>query len=84
MAREGLLEILDYISDDNPLAAVALMDEIEEKVVRLLENPLIHRPGRVAGTRELVVRPNYIVVYACSEDHVEIIQILHAAQQWPL
>ena len=83
-ARESLLEIVDYISDDNPQAAVALMDEIDEKVVRLLQNPAIHRQGRVAGTRELVVRPNYIVVYMCSDENIVIIQVLHAAQQWPL
>ena len=77
-------EIVDYISDDNPQAAVALMDEIDEKVVRLLQNPAIHRQGRVAGTRELVVRPNYIVVYMCSDENIVIIQVLHAAQQWPL
>jgi toxin ParE1/3/4 len=41
-----LLEIVDYISDDNPQAAVALMDEIDEKVVRLLQNPAIHRQGQ--------------------------------------
>jgi addiction module RelE/StbE family toxin len=82
-ARESLLEIVDYISDDNPDAAQALKDEIEEKIAGLTENPQMYRPGRVAGTRELVVRSNYIVVYATLADLIVIIQILHAAQQWP-
>jgi len=31
-ARDDLLAIVDYISDDNPAAAQALKDEIESKV----------------------------------------------------
>jgi plasmid stabilization system protein ParE len=34
-ARNDLLAIVDYISDDNPAAAQALKDEIETKVARL-------------------------------------------------
>ncbi|WP_255442299.1 hypothetical protein [Alcanivorax sp. DSM 26295] len=30
------------------------------------------------------MRPNYIVVYMCSDANIVIIQVLHAAQQWPL
>jgi toxin ParE1/3/4 len=82
-ARADLLAIVDWISDDNPDAAQRLKDEIEAKVSRLPEHPRRHRPGRVAGTRELVVRPNYIVVYAEDARAVMILRVLHAAQQWP-
>ncbi len=82
-ARADLLEILDYISDDNPDAAQRLIDEIEVKVSRLASRPKLYRPGRVAGTREMVVRPNYIVVYAEDERAVVILRVLHATQQWP-
>ena len=34
-ARADLCAIVDYISDDNPAAALALQDEIEVKVARL-------------------------------------------------
>jgi toxin ParE1/3/4 len=34
-ARESLLEIVDYIADDDPGAALALLDEIEEKVGKI-------------------------------------------------
>ncbi|WP_414898526.1 type II toxin-antitoxin system mRNA interferase toxin, RelE/StbE family [Rhodovulum sp. YEN HP10] len=63
-AVADLLAIVDYISDDNPDAALALMEEIQDKVAQLPAHPKRCRPGRVEGTRELVVRPNYIVVYA--------------------
>jgi toxin ParE1/3/4 len=37
----------------------------------------------LAGTRELVVHPNYILIYLVGEDVVEIIRVLHAHQQYP-
>ena len=82
-ARADLLAIVDYISDDNPDAAQQLKDEIEEKVSRLPEHPKRYKPGRVDGTREMIVRPNYIVIYAEDDSAVVILRVLHAAQQWP-
>ena len=63
-AIADLVAIIDYISDDSPDAAQALKDEIEQKASRLTDHPQMYRTGRVEGTREMVVRPNYIVVYA--------------------
>jgi toxin ParE1/3/4 len=82
-AVADLLAIVDYIADDNPDATQALKDEIEEKAARLPDNPQLYRVGRVDGTREMVVRPNYIVVYAEKPEIVTILRVLHAAQQWP-
>jgi toxin ParE1/3/4 len=82
-ARDDLLAIVDYISDDNPEAAQQLKDDIEIKVAKLAEHPKLYRPGRVAGTREMVVRRNYVVVYAEDVRAVSILRVLHAAQQWP-
>jgi len=82
-AIADLLAIIDYISDDNPDAAQALKDEIEKKTSRLPEHPRIYRIGRVVGTREMVVRPNYIVVYVENPNAVTILRVLHAAQLWP-
>lgn len=82
-AIADLLAIVDYISDDNPDAAQALKDEIEAKTSRLPDNPKLYRVGRVDGTREMVVRPNYIVIYVEDAISVTILRVLHAAQQWP-
>jgi toxin ParE1/3/4 len=82
-AIADLLAIVDYISDDNPDAAQVLKDEIEAKTSRLPDNPQLYRVGRVDGTREMVVRPNYIVIYAEDAAVVTILRVLHAAQQWP-
>lgn len=82
-AIADLLAIVDYISDDSQDAALALMDEIQGKVAQLPAHPKRCRPGRVEGTRELVVRPNYIVVYAENASAVTVLRVLHAAQTWP-
>ena len=82
-AVADLLAIVEYIADDNPDAAQALKEDIKAKVSRLRENPQLYRIGRVAGTREMVVRSNYIVIYAEDPHIVKILRVLHAAQQWP-
>jgi len=82
-ARDDLLAIVDYISDDNPAAAQALKDEIEAKVSRLPDHPRLYRSGRVAGTREMVVHRSYLVIDAEDKDGISILRILHGAQQWP-
>ena len=75
------MAIVDYISDDNPKAAQALKEDTETKVSRLRENPRLYRVGRVDGAREMVVRSNYLVVYAETPHTVTILRVLQAAQQ---
>ena len=82
-ARADLLAIVEYIADDNPDAAQKLKDEIETKVSELARFPQMYKPGRILGTREMVVRQNFIVVYAEDAEAVHILRVLHAAQQWP-
>lgn len=82
-ARADLLAIVDYISDDNPDAAQRLKDDIEAKVAKLPEHPKLYRMGQVAGTREMIVRSNFVVVYTEAAQAVTILRVLHAAQQWP-
>ncbi|QIG49228.1 type II toxin-antitoxin system RelE/ParE family toxin [Nordella sp. HKS 07] len=78
-----MLAIVDYISDENPDAAQRPKDEIEASASKLPEHPKLYRSGRIAGTREMVVRPNYLVIYTESTRAVTILRVLHAAQQWP-
>ena len=79
-AVADLMAIVDYISDDNPDAALALMDEIQGKVEQLPAHSKCCRPSHVSGTQELVVRPNYTVVYVETSAAVTILRLLHAAQ----
>lgn len=77
-------EIIDYIADDNPLAAIEQGDEIENQLTRLLDNKHLGHPGRVKGTREMVIaRTPYIVAYRVKKDAIQILRILHGARLWP-
>ncbi|MCX8518227.1 MAG: type II toxin-antitoxin system RelE/ParE family toxin [Rhodoferax sp.] len=75
--------IYDYIEADNPTAALALDELFEVKAGRLVDHPGLGRPGRIAGTRELVAHQNYILVYDVLGDLVRVLRVLHAARQWP-
>ncbi|MDA8095870.1 MAG: type II toxin-antitoxin system RelE/ParE family toxin [Betaproteobacteria bacterium] len=76
-------EIYDHNEADNPAAALALDELFEEKARRLIGHPGLGRPGRVAGTHELVAHQNYILVYDVAGDRVRVLRVLHAARQWP-
>lgn len=83
MAYEDRAKIMDYIAQDNPGAALELDEEIEAKTDALVSHPKLYKPGRMKGTREMVIRPNYVVVYREAPAEVTILRVLHAAQQWP-
>lgn len=83
-ALRNRYEQLDYIARDNPAAAARLDENIERDTERLLEHPLLGREGRVPGTRELVISHSpFIVVYRVKKKRIEILRILHGAQQYP-
>ena len=83
-AHRNRLEQLDYIAQDNPLAAIGQDEQIERQVNMLLEHPKMGRPGRVTGTRELVVSSTpFVAIYRLHAQHIEVIRLLHSSQQWP-
>jgi toxin ParE1/3/4 len=75
--------IIAYIAQDKPRAAIELGDLLMEKAGQLDLYPLLGHAGRVTGTRELTVHPNYILIYRLIDDTVEVLRVKHAAQQWP-
>ncbi len=85
MALEDREAILEHIAQDNPIAAIEIDDEIEAKAEQIRKHPTLYRAGRVRGTREAVVRPNYVLVYRVDDDAgaIVVLRVLHAAQQWP-
>jgi len=82
-ALEQLETILDYIAERNAAAAERLQAAIEACAEGLADRPFLYRPGRVSGTREAVVHPNYILVYRVTADAVEIVNLVHARQEYP-
>jgi toxin ParE1/3/4 len=58
---------------------------IERDVQLLASHPALGRPGRVAGTRELVVAGTpHIIPYRVREGRVEVLRVFHASRKWPL
>jgi len=79
-----LEDIRERIAGDNPTAASRIVERIRAAATRLAMSPALGRPGRVVGTRELVISGTpYIVPYRVKADIVQIITILHGAQRWP-
>lgn len=81
-ALRDVEEIEDFVARESPAAAYRLVTDILDRTQLLLsENPNLGRPGRVVGTRELVLpRTRYIIVYRL-HDHVEILAVIHGARQ---
>jgi toxin ParE1/3/4 len=76
--------IFDYLEADSPQAAINVDDRIREQVEGLMRFPESGRPGRVEGTRELVIRRTpYIAAYTIAGNIVRILRVLHGAQLWP-
>jgi toxin ParE1/3/4 len=82
-ARNDYYELLDYIAERNLAAAARLENAIETRTEMLAEHPFMNRPGREPGTREAIVHPNYIVVYRVTAEVVEILNVVHARQEYP-
>ena len=83
LALANRLDIMTRIGQDNPQAALELDLEFKSKAEMAQVRPTRYKPGRAKGTREIVVRPNYVMVYRVHGGNVEILRVLHAAQQWP-
>lgn len=74
----------EYISRDNPTAAARTVAKIQQAVEHLQRFPALGRPGRVMGTRELVVPETpYIVPYRVRDKVVEVLRVFHASRRWP-
>ena len=83
-AEQSLGAQLEWIADRDPWAAIDVGDAIAASVARLADYPAMARPGRVAGTHELlVVGTPSIVVYRIERAAVVVLRVLHSAQRWP-
>ena len=82
-ARRQYRDSLTHVAAQNAAAADGLALEIAHKLDLLLQFPELGRKGRVARTRELVVHPNYLLIYAVKRHTIDVIRFLHARQQYP-
>ncbi len=83
-AIEDREAIFAYIEADSSRAAARIDDGIEAQVELLATSPEVGRPGRVSGTRELVIqRTPYVAAYRVEAESIRVLRVLHGAQQWP-
>ena len=85
LAERDLEKIAEYIGQDSPAAAARVLLELIDQAENLLpQYPAIGRPGRVLGTRELVVgQLPYIIAYRVRDRDVEVLRVLHTSRAWP-
>jgi toxin ParE1/3/4 len=85
LALTDLDEAAAFISQDNPQAAKRTVKRIRDAAARLLsDQPDAGRPGRVHGTRELVIADTpFILPYRVVQNTVQIFRVLHGARRWP-
>ena len=83
-ALEDLEAITEYIAESNVAAAQQLLDRLLQDADSLGILPVQYRRGRIAGTHELVSHPNYILVYRHTLVAIEILNVIHARQQYPI
>lgn len=84
MALRNLDDEAAYIAADDPAAASGVVERVLTAVAMLAEQPQLGRPGRVPGTRELVVlNTRYLVPYRVRRDTVEVLRVFHTSRRPP-
>jgi toxin ParE1/3/4 len=84
-ASRHLRAAYDYwAGESSPAAADAMLGRIFSAIELLERFPQAGRPGRIPGTRELVIVPTpFLVAYRVRSSKVEILSLLHGARKWP-
>jgi toxin ParE1/3/4 len=83
-AKADLLQIGEWIAEDNPPRALTFVDELETCCARLTAMPraypLVPRHEN-SGVRR-VPHGNYLIFYRVTADAVEILHVLHGARDY--
>jgi len=82
-SENDLAAIVIYIANHDLDAALELDYRITSSAERLVDFPKMGKPGRIEGTRELIVHEHYILVYEIAGDELQILSVLHTSRQWP-
>jgi toxin ParE1/3/4 len=84
-ASRHLRSAHDYWArETSPGAADTMLERIFSAVELLERFPQAGRPGRIPGTRELVITPTpFLAAYRIRRSKIEILSLLHGARKWP-
>lgn len=81
-AIQNLEDELEFIAKDNPLAAKQVAQRIYRAVSLLAEQSHIGKPGRISGTRELLVpKTRYLIPYRINNNRIEILRVFHTSRK---
>lgn len=73
-----------FVAKQNPEVASQIVERIETEVQKLATYPALGQPGRVPGTRELVISGTpYIIPYRVRGEALEILCVIPSARKWP-
>ena len=85
--RKALLnldEVIEHIAADRPMTAAEIGTKIWSSAKMLADHPGIGRPGRVVGTRELLIQGlPFILPYVERDGVIFILRVMHTAMRWP-
>jgi len=83
-AIRQFVALREHIAKDSDRNAAAVAGRILKAVDLLQTHPEMGRPGRVVGTRELVVADTpYVIPYRVRLERLELIAVFHGRQKWP-
>lgn len=83
-ALRNLDEEATYVAVEDPAAAQRVVKRVLNAVALLEDQPSLGRPGRVPGTRELIVPDTrYIVPYRVRAASIEVLRVFHASRRLP-
>ncbi len=84
-ALRNLDDEATYIAADDTAAARLVVKRVLAAVAMLAKQPGLGRPGRVPGTRELIVaKTRYIVPYRVRGETVEVLRVFHTSRRLPV
>jgi toxin ParE1/3/4 len=83
-AQRDLLEILEFIARDNPVAALEQIESIEEKCQVLADRPDMGFPRDelLPGLRVWPVG-RYLIFFRQKNEDIEVVRVLHSARDIP-
>ena len=85
LAVERMTEIADYISRENPTAAVSWVKAVFDKVENIKQFPYVGRIFPEANRKEIreILFKNYRIIYRVGTEHISILTVRHGKQLLP-
>lgn len=74
----------EYLQEQNPQSARDFVKEVHELTELLKATPAMGRPGRVFGTRELILQKfPYLIPYRVKDNRIEILRVFPTRMNQP-